>query len=488
MAYQTGTVDNYRQLLKTFVDFVTTDTGVAAEGGNWAINRGRISDQAVDYLDDTSYGENGKLEWDRAIAMGDDDDWSDQTLDDHYAGWRAYSTDLPNGSLGYESTVAVLPASYKITAVDWSTDIADEHPETWFLEYSDNGTTWLEGDDVSTAGGGTYGDQTSWTKGQVRTFTVPTGLGTHKYWRLRFVTNNGDATYLSIGRLRFYNSTPDWISYSYSNEIQLEAPGLTGTEEIYMGIRLVEDPVNDYFNWELMGAIGYDDAGDFRHQPFTHITNSGTAGQSYVTLYDQELKYWLCANGQRAVMVVKVSTVYVSLYMGKYLPYATPSQHPYPVVITGGSYYYNKRWSDETGYVGGVSASIVNGGGSHIFCSNNTWTPLGARGYNGFNTSADTPYVVYAHCAHRCFASDSSNFSNVLPNPDGSHCILPLMLISYYATLPDNALLGEIEGVFWVSGNSNISENIITIDAQDYLVFQNIYRTEWNDYAVLELK
>ena len=478
MAYQTGTVDDYRQLLKTFATFVTADAGLVLLGENWALNTGRVSSQAVEYLTASSFSEDGLMQWDKSVAMGWDDTFASTLIPEGYYGWRSYTTDLPDDYLGFESAAAVLPDHYIITAVHWDagTSEADQQPETWFLDYSDDGSIWTEGDDVSTAGGGTYGDQTTWTSQEARTFDVPTGLGTHVYWRLRFVTNNGDATYLSLGRLRFYNSTPDWISYSYSNEYQFVAPGYTTTEEIYTGIRLYENTGLDYFNWKLQGAIGYDDTATFDDQPINN-------GNSFLTLYDQPLQYWLCANGQRAVMVVKVSTVYVLLYLGKYLPYGTPAQVPYPLIVAGNTSDYTNRWSETTTDMGNVTRCITISGSS-VMDSSNNWKLFAT---DDLAMTAGSEVHLMPNNS-KSISDDTSNMYPVHQNPDGTYCIIPYMMFQSVESVSDVGIAGELEGLFWVTGKSNLSGNIITIDAQDYLVFQNIYKTTWDEYSVLELK
>lgn len=481
MAYQTGTVDNYRQLLKMFATFVTTNATLVGLSQEWVLNTGRVSSQAIEYLEHSSFTENGLMQWDKSIAMGWDDTFASYQVIEGYYGWSTYTTDLPDAYLGFESAVAVLPDHYIITAVHWdnATSEADQQPETWFLEYSDDNSIWTEGDDVSTAGGGTYGDQTTWASQEARSFDIPTGLGTHVYWRLRFITNNGDTTTISLGRLRFYNSTPDWISYSYSNEYQFQAPGLTTTEEIYTGLRMVEDPIFDYFNWEIMGTIGFDGIEPFKTQPFS---NGATI---YLRLYDQPLKYWLVANGQRAMMVVKVSTVYVMLYLGKFLPYATPAQHPYPLIVSGNGASYNKRWSEESSENANLGK---NYSGTDYYMTSGSWHLISSMSSAGGTNSISSSSIGLLPTTYGCIGDGYNQpYNNLLPNPDGSYCIFPFIIMSGLSA-GDKGMLGEIEGLFWVTGNSNLSENILTINSQDYLVFQNVYRTGQDDYCAMELK
>lgn len=472
MAFEIGIADNFRDLLKRVVTFVTTDATLVGLGQNWALSVGEVSTDALEYVDNTNYNVNGLLTWDKCVAMGANDDFNDSYQSYDYKGWVAYVVDMPNQYLGYESTISVLPSYYKITAENWDTgtSLGSRQPKDWDVEYSDNGTDWVLSDSVR--------DETTWSlPAEVRQYSISAGSGAHKFWRLRFIANQGDATHIVVGRLRFYSSGGSWISQSYSPEYQLRAPGYSGVEEIYCGIRLHENYVSDWHNWELMGAIAYDPSVRFHNQPQSLETRG-------VQLWQFSIPYWLVANGQRLILVAKVSTTYQCMYLGKFLPYATPSQYPYPLLVSGSRASTSIRWSESgSAYHRSIQCPSE---GSYFYSPGNTWQIIQNRYQSSSDVYRGGSGYGYMMPTHSSSLGASNNMTNVLANPDGSFVLTPYVLIGQ--NIPSTNNFGELEGLFWVSGNSNPAENIISVGSQEYLVFQNIYRTSWRDYAALELK
>lgn len=68
-------------------------------------------------------------------------------------------------------------------------------PRDWTLEGSDNGSSWTVVD--------TRTSQTSWTAGQVRSYTLSVGVR-FRHYRLNVSANNGSA-FLQIGELRLFS-------------------------------------------------------------------------------------------------------------------------------------------------------------------------------------------------------------------------------------------------------------------------------------------
>lgn len=220
-------------------------------------------------------------------------------------------------------------------------------------------------------------------------------------------------------------------------ELVLQGPGLAGTDQINVGIRSVAGA--DYGNWELRGYVAWNPALPFDGQ--YKISNA-----YYAMLMTSAMPYWIVANGRRIVMVVKTSTYYEMVYLGLFLPYATPAQYPYPLLV-GGSYNSSIRWSD-TDY-----------GRSHLY-EGAYYAPDGAW---------STPSPIWP--IGWGWGSDAREC------PDGTYPLLPLII----------AGLGEMDGCYAVPGYNNAAENIISVAGVDYLVVQNVHRTGYNDYWALKL-
>ena len=106
----------------------------------------------------------------------------------------------------------------------------------------------------------------------------------------------------------------------------LKAPGLTGFDPCYVNFQIYDRPTNDYYNLAVTGCTGFVGAAQFDDQP-------GALTALAIPLWNQPIAYWLAGNGQRVILSAKVDTAYLSAYAGKMLPFGTPQQYPYPLLI-----------------------------------------------------------------------------------------------------------------------------------------------------------
>lgn len=224
-------------------------------------------------------------------------------------------------------------------------------------------------------------------------------------------------------------------------ELVLQGPGLAGTDQINVGILSVA--AEDYGNWKLRGFVGWNPAQSFDNQ-------YNSSSDYYTLLMLSAMPYWIVANGRRIVMAVKTGTYYDMMYLGLFLPYATPAQYPYPLVV-GGSYRGSYRWSYTYSYRNHLPKSTSGNSGAY-YAPTGVWT--------------STPEMwpgSWAAYAREC--------------PDGSYPLLPFVL----------AGLGELDGCYAVPGYGNAVENIISVGGVDHLVVQDVWRTEYKDYWALKL-
>ena len=265
---------------------------------------------------------------------------------------------------------------------------------------------------------------------------------------------------------------------SKNEDYILEAPGLSGTDKLYFGFKLFQDKKADWFNWLVTAALGYDNSLDTHQQPFA-------LSYGYL-LWDKSIKYWLSANGQRLILVCKVSTIYTVLYMGKILPYADPGQYPYPVLLCGAHTSWTKRWSDRSSSHAHLQAPNKTGA---IRLPANVWRSLGSFHSQDPTLSPDLHDRVYMTPAVLNGLSGNlyAGFKQVKKNPDDSFTMLPYILATQgdRITHRDLNIFGELDGMMWVTGDSNASENTITAGGKTYMVVQNIWRTGWADYCAV---
>jgi hypothetical protein len=285
--------------------------------------------------------------------------------------------------------------------------------------------------------------------------------------QIGFVDNTGAyslAHYNLIAAIKAFCEANGYTTLRYTtvdnetsgHELIMRAPGLTGTEQIFWGIRTYHSVSSDYYN--LLGGMftGYVSGNTFDTQPGAVLVGCPA--------HNNRIDYWLTLNGQRIALAMKVGTpVYEHLYLGKFLPYARPSQYPYPVVAGGmlaGA--AATRFSDTTHdfYLRGNHARgqlRTPGGWINMYCY--PW------GNSLLTSTAPTN-------SGQLQARDTGGFYPLLPVElhDGSANVY-----------------GQLDGVFHVSGFNNAVENTLVIGGKTYVVMQSVARTSHIDYYALRM-
>lgn len=240
------------------------------------------------------------------------------------------------------------------------------------------------------------------------------------------------------------------------HELIMRAKGLTGLEEIYIGLRTYHNVGADYYNLLAGVFTGYVPGNTFDTQPGAALVGCPA--------HNNRIDYWLSMNGQRMALAMKVGTpVYEHLYLGKMLPYSRPSQFPYPVVAGGmlvGA--AATRFSDTTHdfYLRGNSARgqlRTPAGWINMHCY-----PWG----NAFLTSLATPSATQLQ------ARDT----------EGQYPLLPVEIHDNSANL-----YGQLDGIYHVSGFNSAVENTLVIGGVNYVVMQSVARTGHADYYAMRL-
>ena len=311
--------------------------------------------------------------------------------------------------------------------------------------------------------------------------------------------------------LRYVTSGP--------HELILQGPG-SGTDEIIVGIKTIEDGVGDYQNWKLGGFTGYLGGAPFEAQP----GYSGEApGPVHFTLWNSSIPYWFIADGRRVIVVAKISTSYMWCHLGFLNTYASPGQYPYPLLIGGNLAWGNTappavtsadwRWS----YAGVEHANppqnFFNGfsdpsGGYtgrsqlRLRLASGTWRDL----WSGWQSTYDPNLITAIGDRHynsggsiptwRQLPEASAGLSGVWPcctnldameaQIDGGYATLPLIVMAGARSGDAADLLGEIAGVFQVTGGPS-AEDLLDIGGDDYLVVPNVHRQNRADYVAIKL-
>jgi hypothetical protein len=186
---------------------------------------------------------------------------------------------------------------------------------------------------------------------------------------------------------------------------------------------------------------------------------------NHLLLWDDAIPYWFVGSGRRLIVVAKVSTVYQTAYLGLALPYATPGQYPYPLVVGGTCRTGNVRWSDQS-----ISHSAFwrpQAGGLSWRTQDGHWLRLVSP------TTSSSSQITAGGTAETLWREA----------PDGTRWLLPLVGTQYN---PGNTL-GELDGVAAVPGFGVASEDVVDDGTDDWLVVQSGWRTTSTDYAAVRL-
>lgn len=231
-----------------------------------------------------------------------------------------------------------------------------------------------------------------------------------------------------------------------NRELILKGQGFTGTEEIYVGIRTYQEASADYYNLCVATFTGYVAGNTFDTQPGVRLSG--------VPAHNQRIDYWLSVNPQRIICCMKVGTpVYEHFYIGKFFPYARPSQYPYPMICGG--------------MLNGATATRFSET-SHSMPYKGNRANLGMRFNTGVYLTPETHPWQNVSLAGTTQLRDTNNY----------YPLLPVILNDA------NGVYGELDGIRHISGFNNVVENTC---GDDWVVMQDVSRTGFIDYIAFHL-
>lgn len=348
----------------------------------------------------------------------------------------------------------------------WSGDTNTFVPSAFQLDYSDNGSSWTTAQ--------SWTSQT-WSGAFTRNdYVLSASAGSHLYWRVRMTA--GAATIRLAELQMFADSTFKWAC-SHSFEFGLRGPGVDGAQQIHvMGTTSINSGTG-YYNWIFRAARFWVD----QDLALANIPNL-SATHAHL-LSNSSIPYWITAHGGRFILLTRISGVYEMSYLGFGLPYETPTNHPYPMIVgtpsnlttrlvsDTSSGAYRNPWdpSDlclEVMIPSGLWREIRNNSGPSTPDGAPTGTPIGKV----------WPWMYQSNTGYEV--------SSVMRDAvDGSRPILPAVILA----AADGHAWGEFDGVSWVTGFGNTAEALTQIGAIDYINFPNVFRSGNQHFAAIAL-
>ncbi len=281
------------------------------------------------------------------------------------------------------------------------------------------------------------------------------------------------------------------------HDIVLRGPGLSASDQVYVGLRLTPDLLNDSAAISVVGMTGvipsslsFDD----------HVNVTPTKVRCF-TRGSNPMDYWFTANGRRFVVVVQVSTVYESIYAGLFLPYGDPTQYSYPLFIggcaggsTGGGEpidwrstgdnhsNFTKPTRDSSASTWETSAWMLDPSGNWLRCGttdgedqNVGMTPFEFFDSANWNVDKSVSSTRYSYV---------DMISRVVPTYDDEFVLTPVGMVQ---SSPSVQAYGVLEGVYHAAGRGNSAENVIAIDGVDHIAFPNVFRTGIGEFWAVAL-
>lgn len=275
--------------------------------------------------------------------------------------------------------------------------------------------------------------------------------------------------------------------FATDGDLYLQGQGSSGTDQIIVGFQTYRNVGNSVFAMHLAGYTAFDNTLAF-------LTMPGLSGITpRVALSNTSFNLFLWVNARRIMAVCRVGTTDICFHLGYILPFATASQYPYPLMISGSvqddTYNFQQnnfgqscipdpcpngcalRWIDGTWVT--VTHYGNNNGARNIALTNaNPYVFWPLRD----NTTTDGVEVDTAFSEFNLFTQYSATNNIISPSQISAYPLLPVTL--------ENAsqLIGVVDGMYVVPGQGLSAGDTISDGTNTYDVFHNTWRTEFPDF------
>jgi hypothetical protein len=261
-----------------------------------------------------------------------------------------------------------------------------------------------------------------------------------------------------------------------ARECWMKNSGVTYKEPIYIGFREFFYVPSTLYNWNInidhqLGIPPDDDAEWNFNKTETGRSGYSTLQENWtllpsIGLRDDSMYYWIFSNKNRIMGAVRVTgTVYETFYAGFGFRFSSPVNYNYPLLAIG-SLYGNLNYANtSTAHV-----YIIDGDNYQLML----WNPQND---------------VYTNMAFQKMYPKESGFTatgTYVKGSNGKILLWPIFLTGYTGSVWQ--LLMELDGVYFGMDNIFQSEDKVQIAAQDYLVIQNIFRTNYHDYLLMKME
>jgi len=267
--------------------------------------------------------------------------------------------------------------------------------------------------------------------------------------------------------------------------LQLEAPGNGATARVYVNIDTVCNIGNGTYSWRLYGATGYSAGIGLPLQ-------QGAGGPALFNLSQNSISYWFYANDRRFIVIAKTGTNYMSCYCGFILPFALPSEYPFPLAIIG-SYPVEALPSVNNARNSSIADPGSDGAAWYRRRTTETWIQIKNHG----NSSSSVYPVVGARAFMWPHKTGRNSPSGVTTNPNywssGGFNNMKLnandeapLIQCHIVDTENRTIVGALDGVYSTTGFNRSTEQEVTNGSRTFTLFQRAFRNSAGDFFAVE--
>lgn len=268
-------------------------------------------------------------------------------------------------------------------------------------------------------------------------------------------------------KLRLFVESEGWTTLRWVVTDEMEwiatSPSTFGRSPVFIGVRTYSSSALDVYNWQIATFSAYVAASTFSTQPAAVLLG--------IALSSGPMDYWVILNWQRLMGAVCVGGYYQPFYLGKYLPYATPSQLTSTPICTAGT-LSSATLTHYTAPIEIYQYTRTNYGIWQVYSS-----PFQGSRAN-LVISSPTTSDEYPACYPYGVAGDFLAVSH-LGAHNGIHPLIPIVMSGAYLQK------GELDGVFWVPWDFAEVGDIILVEGTPHVVIRGIL--DYTDYTALRL-
>lgn len=266
-------------------------------------------------------------------------------------------------------------------------------------------------------------------------------------------------------------------------ELWLRGPGAGPERRVNIGIRTGANTSKPAYGWEVRGSIAFDSGVAYNQQ-------NGVSPGSWFNLWQNSIPFWFYANDRRFIVVAKVSSTYIPMYAGFFLPFALPSEYAFPLLI--GTNYRSLQTFD---FDNSGNRFFIDPGLDSCFFRRRTvadWRAI-ENNTNSDNDNSDPgpsnaearmwPQSTTVTAVRASFTSwQTSGLAGLRPNALGESPLWQCHILDR----DDNVMPGALDGVFATPGFNRATEQVITSSGRTFRLFQNIFRSTGRDFMAIE--